>query len=130
MHSRMVRAVLAGLLTWGALACAAPSPDTEGGADTEESASGATDGAVMSDEQQGMSPDSAIIAAQEALTPTVMALDGVTGTAVGLCDDQLCIKVYLARDDEDLRAQMPETFRGFKVDIEVTGGFEARDDAD
>lgn len=75
-------------------------------------------------------PDTSIAAAQaaqEELTPTVMALPGVTGTAVGLCDDKPCIKVYLARDDEELRARIPESHRGFKVDVEVSGEFEARD---
>ncbi len=73
--------------------------------------------------------DSTIIAAQEALTPTVMALDGVTGTAVGLCGDEPCIKVYLARDDAAVREQIPDSYRGFKVDVEVSGEFEAREGA-
>ena len=75
-----------------------------------------------------MTPDTTIIAAQEALTPTVMALPGVVGTAVGLCGEEPCIKVYLARDDERLRAEIPETYGGFQVDVEVTGEFEARDE--
>jgi hypothetical protein len=74
-------------------------------------------------------PDTTIIAAQEELTPTVMALPGVVGTAVGLCDDEPCIKVYVAREDEGLRARIPETYRGFRVDVEVSGEFEARDTA-
>ena len=72
-------------------------------------------------------PDSAIIAAQEELTKTVMALPGVTGTAVGLCDDTVCIKVYLTRPDETVMEQIPETFRGFKVDVEVSGEIRARE---
>jgi len=77
-------------------------------------------------------PDTSIAAAQaaqEELTPTLMALPGVVGTAVGLCDDVPCIKVYLAQDDEELLAQIPDIYRGFKVDVEVSGEFEARDDA-
>ena len=72
-------------------------------------------------------PDSAIIAAQEDLTNTVMALPGVTGTAVGLCGDTVCIKVYLTRRDETVMEQIPETFLGFRVDIEVTGEIRARE---
>ena len=72
-------------------------------------------------------PGSSVIAAQEELTPTLMKLPGVVGTGVGLCDDQPCIKVYLAGHDEELDAEIPDSFRGFKVDIEVTGEFEARD---
>ena len=71
-------------------------------------------------------PDSAIIAAQEELTKTVMALPGVTGTAVGLCGDTVCIKVYLARRDETVEEQIPETFLGFRVEVEVTGEIRAR----
>ena len=72
-------------------------------------------------------PDSAIIAAQEELTPTVLALPGVTGTAVGLCGDGLCIKVYLARADTSVIEQIPERFRGFRVDVEVTGTIRPRE---
>lgn len=77
-------------------------------------------------------PDTSIAAAQaaqEELTPTLMALPGVVGTAVALCDDVPCIKVYLAQEDEELLAQIPDTYRGFKVDIEISGEFEARNDA-
>ena len=56
-----------------------------------------------------------------------VALPGVTGTAVGLCDDTVCIKVYLTRSDETVMEQIPETFLGFRVDIEVTGEFRARE---
>ena len=72
-------------------------------------------------------PDSAIIAAQEELTETVMALPGVTGTAVGLCDDTVCIKVYLTRRDETVMEQIPDTFLGFRVDTEVIGEIRPRE---
>ena len=73
-------------------------------------------------------PTSAIIAAQEELTQTVMALPGVAGTAVGLCGDTVCIKVYLTRRNETVTEQIPETFLGFRVDVEVTGEIRARED--
>ena len=60
-------------------------------------------------------------------TKTVMALPGVTGTAVGLCGDTVCIKVYLTRPDQTVMEQIPETFRGFKVDVEVSGEIRARE---
>ena len=97
--------------------CATLSCAGTAGGSSEDPENGA-EGAVI--------PDTSIIAAQEELTPTVMALPGVVGTAVGLCDDALCIKVYLAREDEELRDRIPETFRGFTVDVEVSGEFEAR----
>lgn len=73
--------------------------------------------------------DTSIIAAQEELTPELMALPGVVGTAVGLCDELPCIKVYLAHKDAELEARIPVSYKGFKVDTEVTGEFEARDTA-
>ena len=72
--------------------------------------------------------DTSIIAAQEALTSEVIDLPGVTGTAVGLCDGEPCIKVYLASPSPELVDQIPSTFRGFAVDVEITGEFRARGD--
>lgn len=94
-----------------------------GRSDTGPEVQASTEGTVLRD-----TSITAAQAAQEELTPTVMALDGVVGTAVGLCGDVPCIKVYLARDDDGLRAEIPETFKGFRVDVEVSGEFEARDD--
>lgn len=108
------------------VACAGPGSGGSGARDpaargdnTEELAAGQHEESII--------PDTTIIAAQEALTPTVMALPGVVGTAVGLCDDVPCIKVYLARRNEELMAQIPDMYRGFKVDVEVSGEFQARD---
>ena len=110
---------LTALLLWSAVACggAGRAPGDEPSAE-EAASAGATEETVM--------PDSAIIAAQEELTPTVMALPGVNGTAVGLCGDTVCIKVYLVRADSTVAEQIPATFRGFKVDVEVMGEFRPR----
>lgn len=78
------------------------------------------------EEERGMT-DSTIVAAQEALTDSVMSLSGVVGIAIGRCGDTPCIKVYLSREDAGLRSQIPETFQGFPVDVEVTGEVRARD---
>ena len=78
------------------------------------------------EKESGMT-DTTIVAAQEALTDSVMSLSGVVGTAIGLCGDTPCIKVYLAREDSELRARIPETFRSFPVDVEVSGEVRARD---
>ena len=72
--------------------------------------------------------DTSIIAAQEALTDSVIGLPGVAGTAVGLCAAEPCIKVYLVSPSAELMAQIPESYRGFKVDVEVTGEIQARGD--
>jgi len=70
--------------------------------------------------------DTSIIAAQEELTRSVMDLPGVTGTAVGLCEGEPCIKVYLVSPSREIVDQIPSTFRGFPVDAEVTGEIRAR----
>ena len=67
-----------------------------------------------------------IVAAQEALTDVVMALDGVVGTAVGECGGQDCIKVYLAAASEALEGEIPGVFGGFPVVTEVTGEIRGR----
>ncbi len=108
-------ACLTALLLWSAASCGGPGA---GPAQGDASSAGET---ASTSPTETIMPDSAIIAAQEELTQTVMALPGVTGTAVGLCDDTVCIKVYLARRDETLMEQIPETFQGFKVDVEVIG---------
>ena len=74
-------------------------------------------------------PDTSIIAAQEALTEEVMRLPGVVGTAVGLCADHPCIKVFLAGPSPELAERIPRTYRGFQVDVEVSGEIRARDDS-
>ena len=74
--------------------------------------------------------DTSVIAAQEALTPTVMAVPGVIGTAVGLCEGAPCIQVLVAAADSVLLAQLPEQFRGFAVDVRVVGEIRAQDTTD
>ena len=76
-----VTACLTALLLWSTASCGGPGagPAQGDGSSAGETASTSPKEAIM--------PDSAIIAAQEELTQTVMALPGVTGTAVGLCDD-------------------------------------------
>ncbi len=115
------------------LACAGPGsggpgsqdPGSEGPSDPRD----ITEEQAAAPSEEHLIPDTTIIAAQEELTPSVMALPGVVGTAVGLCDDVPCIKVYIARRDEELQAQIPDMYRGFKVDVEVSGEFEALDEA-
>ena len=113
-------ACLTALLLWSAASCGGPGA---GPARGDESSAGETASASLT---EAIMPDSAIIAAQEELTKTVMALPGVAGTAVGLCGDAVCIKVYLVRRDEAVMEQIPETFLGLVVDIEVTGEIRAR----
>ena len=71
--------------------------------------------------------DTTIEAAQKELTDSLITKPGVTGTAIGLCGDAPCIKVYVTRRDEDLLKLIPDEYKGFKVDVEVKGPFRARD---
>jgi hypothetical protein len=77
-------------------------------------------------EESSIMTDTSIVAAQEALTPSVMELPGVVGTAVGLCGDEPCIKVYVVDADAASLEAIPETYKGFTVDVEVTGAIRAR----
>ena len=67
-----------------------------------------------------------VVAAQEALSGAVMAIEGVVGTAVADCDGQPCIKVYVA--NEALAAKVPGHFGGFPVVTEATGELRVRQD--
>jgi hypothetical protein len=63
---------------------------------------------------------------QEAYTPEWMGLPGVAGTAVGLCDDRACIKVYVDGSLEVLRERIPSEVEGYPVVLEGTGPIRAR----
>ena len=55
------------------------------------------------------------------VTRKVIDMDGVAGTAIGLRDGKSCVKVYLERDDARLRARVPRSAGGIRVEVEVTG---------
>ena len=55
------------------------------------------------------------------VTRKVIGIEGVAGTAIGLKGGKGCVKVYLERDDPRLRAKLPQSVDGVRVDVEVTG---------
>jgi len=57
-----------------------------------------------------------------------MSIPGVEGTAISLFEDAPCIIVFSSVDPGNLRATIPETLEGFRVVIEMTGTFQARDE--
>lgn len=59
-------------------------------------------------------------------TDSLMALPGVVGTAIGLCDGERCIKVLTADGSATARARVPNRLEGYRVVIEVTGGLRSR----
>ena len=55
------------------------------------------------------------------VTRRVIGIEGVAGTAIGLKGGKACVKVYLERDDARLRAKVPRSVDGVRVEVEVTG---------
>ncbi len=55
----------------------------------------------------------------------LMTLPGVVGTALGLCDDQPCIKVYVLEKTPELERKIPAILEGYPVMMEETGPIRA-----
>jgi hypothetical protein len=55
----------------------------------------------------------------------LMAINGVAGTAIGICQGEPCIKVYVVRKNPELLRQVPTTLEGYAVSIEESGKFRA-----
>ena len=73
---------------------------------------------------QEMAPEMArptIAEVQEAHTEEWMALPGVVGTGIGLCDEEPCIRVFLSRPSPEAEEAIPSRLEGYPVDLEVTG---------
>lgn len=54
-------------------------------------------------------------------TPHLMSIPGVTGTAQGELDGKPCIKVYVVKETEELKKQIPKEIEGYAVDIQESG---------
>jgi len=59
-------------------------------------------------------------------TDGLMALPGVVGTAIGLCDGERCIKVLFADSTAATRSSIPTRLEGYRVVPEVTGPLRPR----
>jgi len=57
---------------------------------------------------------------------SLMALPGVVGTAIGLCDGEKCIKVMVVDSNSATRAGIPTSVEGYRVVVEVTGPLRPR----
>jgi hypothetical protein len=62
-----------------------------------------------------------IKAAHQELTGRVMALSGVSGTAIGMSGGKPCLMVYLS--EKGAGKSVPSSVQGFPVVTEVTGSF-------
>ena len=63
-------------------------------------------------------------------TDSLMALPGVVGTAIGLCDEgggsERCIKVLFSDSSAAAQAKIPARLEGYRVAVEVTGTIRPR----
>ena len=59
-------------------------------------------------------------------TDSLMALPGVVGTAIALCDGERCIKVLLADSSVATKGRIPPRLEGYRVVTEVTGTIRPR----
>jgi hypothetical protein len=71
--------------------------------------------------------EKSITQALKEATPGLMKVEGVVGTAQGLCQGAPCIKIYVANKTPELLAKIPATIAGYPVAIEETGPFKALD---
>ena len=78
-------------------------------------------GAIAACAGKGGVPPRDINAVLEAHRDSLMALPGVVGTAVGLCDGERCIKVLLSDSSAAGRSPVPERLEGFRVVVEFSG---------
>jgi hypothetical protein len=75
----------------------------------------------------GQAPTSkSIEATLAAHSDSLMAVPGVVGTAVGVCDGAPCIRVFLRAPDDAARRRIPAQLEGYPVRVEVTGEIRAR----
>jgi hypothetical protein len=63
---------------------------------------------------------------KDAHADTWMALPGVVGVGIGLCGDEECIRVLLARPSPEAEDAIPDRVGGYPVDLEVTGAIRPR----
>jgi len=76
--------------------------------------------------EKGTVPAKSIDDVLAAHTDSLMALPGVVGTAIGLCDGERCIKVLLADSSATGRNRIPARLEGYRVVTEVTGPIRPR----
>jgi hypothetical protein len=63
-------------------------------------------------------------------TDRLMRIPGVVATALGICDDRPCIKVYVVEMTPALKAAVPASLEGYPVSLEPAGEIRALPDED
>ncbi len=67
-------------------------------------------------------PRQDIMAVVDAEAPRLIAIEGVVGIAVGALDSgEPCVRIYVVKLTDELRAQLPASLGGWPVDIEESG---------
>jgi hypothetical protein len=54
-------------------------------------------------------------------TDSLMRIPGVVATALGICDDRPCIKVYVGELTPALKAAVPDSLEDYPVSLEPAG---------
>jgi hypothetical protein len=54
-------------------------------------------------------------------TPSLMAVDGVTGTGEGSDGDQPIVVVFVVKETPALRARLPQLLEGYRVVLRASG---------
>lgn len=72
-----------------------------------------------------MMPEEAIGSVFESHKKSLLELDGVVGVAIGKHEGRPCIRVFVARKNDELLRQIPVALDGYKISIEETGEFRA-----
>ena len=72
-------------------------------------------------------PNQSIQEVLAAHNDSLMAIPGVVGTAIGICDGVPCIRVFVADSASARRVNVGARLEGYPVRVEITGPFRARE---
>ena len=72
-------------------------------------------------------PEKTIEQVLEERTSEWLAIPGVVGSAVGMFEDSVCIKILTSANPQQIRHKIPLTVENYPVIIEQTGTFRALD---
>lgn len=112
----VVAALVAALILAGGCGAGQPSESDDTSPDSAPEEAVATETA-----QEGTDVHVSIEEAQTELAEELMADPAVTIVAIGECDGEPCIRVWVAARSEELDAKIPAEFKGYRVETSVSG---------
>ena len=112
----VVAALVVGLIHAGGCGGGQPS---EAGETTPDSASEET--SVTQTAREGTDVQVSIEEAQSELAEELMADPAVTIVAIGECDGEPCIRVWVTEKSAEIDAKIPSAFKGYRVETSVSG---------